>query len=89
MTRQLTAPSRTRTARRAVPVVASGKTFAITDAVPVDYRQVVDIAKCNDCHKQLSLHGENRAGNAELCATCHNPNATDIGKRVAGDARRP
>jgi OmcA/MtrC family decaheme c-type cytochrome len=65
-------------------VVASGKTFAITDATPVAYRQVVDIAKCNDCHKQLSLHGENRAGNAELCATCHNPNATDINRRVAG-----
>ena len=70
----------------AVPVVASGKTFAITDAVPVDYRQVVDIAKCNDCHKQLSLHGENRSGNAELCATCHNPNATDINRRVAGSS---
>jgi OmcA/MtrC family decaheme c-type cytochrome len=68
----------------AVPVVASGKAFAITDATPVAYRQVVDIAKCNDCHKQLSLHGENRTGNAELCATCHNPNATDINRRVAG-----
>jgi OmcA/MtrC family decaheme c-type cytochrome len=68
----------------AVPVVASGKTFAITDATPVAYRQIVDIAKCNDCHKQLSLHGENRTGNAELCATCHNPNATDINRRVAG-----
>jgi len=68
----------------AVPVVASGKAFAITDATPVAYRQVVDIAKCNDCHKQLSLHGENRSGNAELCATCHNPNATDINRRVAG-----
>jgi OmcA/MtrC family decaheme c-type cytochrome len=68
----------------AVPVVASGKAFAITDAAPVPYRSVVDIDKCNDCHKQLSLHGENRSGNAELCATCHNPNATDINRRVAG-----
>jgi OmcA/MtrC family decaheme c-type cytochrome len=68
----------------AVPVTASGKAFAITDAAPVPYRAVVDIAKCNDCHKQLSLHGENRAGNAELCAVCHNPNATDIARRVAG-----
>ena len=68
----------------AVPVVASGKTFAITDATPVAYRQVVDIDKCNDCHKQLSLHGENRTGNAELCATCHNPNATDINRRRRG-----
>jgi OmcA/MtrC family decaheme c-type cytochrome len=68
----------------AVPVVSSGKAFAITDAAPVPYRAVVDITKCNDCHKQLSLHGENRSGNAELCATCHNPNATDINRRVAG-----
>jgi OmcA/MtrC family decaheme c-type cytochrome len=68
----------------AVPVVSTGKTFAITDATPVPYRTVVDINKCNDCHKQLSLHGENRSGNAELCATCHNPNATDINRRVAG-----
>ncbi len=70
----------------AVPVVASGKSFAITDATPEAYAQVVDIAKCNDCHKQLSLHGENRSGNAELCATCHNPNATDINRRVAGSS---
>jgi OmcA/MtrC family decaheme c-type cytochrome len=68
----------------AVPVTASGKAFAITDATPVPYRAVVDISKCNDCHKQLSFHGENRAGNAELCAACHNPNATDINRRVAG-----
>jgi OmcA/MtrC family decaheme c-type cytochrome len=67
-----------------VPVVSTGKTFAITDASPVPYRQVVDITKCNDCHKQLSLHGENRTGNPELCAACHNPNATDINRRVAG-----
>ena len=65
-------------------MVSSGKTFAITDATPVAYRKVVDIEKCNDCHKQLSLHGENRTGNAELCAACHNPNATDINRRVAG-----
>ena len=70
----------------AVPVTSSGKAFAITDAAPVPYRAVVDINKCNDCHKQLSLHGENRAGNAELCATCHNPNATDIARRVANSS---
>ncbi len=46
----------------------------------------MDIEKCNDCHKRLSLHGENRTGNAELCAACHNPNATDINRRVAGSS---
>lgn len=64
-------------------VVANGKTFAITDATPQDRRKVVNIAKCNDCHKTLALHGENRVGNTELCSTCHNPNATDIQRRVA------
>jgi OmcA/MtrC family decaheme c-type cytochrome len=68
----------------AVPVVSTGKTFAITDPAPVPYRKVVDIQKCNDCHKRLSIHGESRTGNAELCAACHNPNATDINRRVAG-----
>jgi OmcA/MtrC family decaheme c-type cytochrome len=65
----------------AVPSV--GLTFAITDTTPVGYRQIVDIEKCDDCHEQLALHGNNRVDNTELCATCHNPNATDIAKRVA------
>jgi OmcA/MtrC family decaheme c-type cytochrome len=69
-----------------VPVVSAGLAFAITDATPVAYREVVDITKCNDCHKQLSLHGSNRTGNPELCATCHNPNATDVNRRVAGSS---
>jgi len=72
--------------RERIPVASAGKAFAITDAAPVPYRQVVDIAKCNDCHKQLTLHGDSRTGNAELCATCHNPNATDIARRVAGSS---
>jgi OmcA/MtrC family decaheme c-type cytochrome len=69
-----------------VPESASGKPFAITDSTAVPRRSVVDIAKCNDCHKQLSLHGNNRTGNTELCAACHNPNATDIARRVAGSS---
>jgi len=72
--------------RDRIPVDSAGKAFSITDAAPVPYRQVVDITKCNDCHKQLTLHGESRTGNAELCATCHNPNATDINRRVAGSS---
>ncbi|MDH5175500.1 MAG: OmcA/MtrC family decaheme c-type cytochrome [Gammaproteobacteria bacterium] len=65
-------------------VTSVGKDFAITDTAPVAYRQIVDIAKCNDCHQELTLHGNSRTGNAQLCATCHNPNATDINRRVAG-----
>ncbi len=67
-------------------VTAAGLHFAITDPAPVDRRKVVNINKCNDCHKVLSLHGANRTGNTELCSTCHNPNATDINRRVAGSA---
>jgi OmcA/MtrC family decaheme c-type cytochrome len=65
-----------------IGVVASGLSFAIDDPAPVDRRHVVDIGKCNDCHKTLALHGNNRVGNTELCSTCHNPNATDIKRRV-------
>jgi OmcA/MtrC family decaheme c-type cytochrome len=67
-----------------VPVPAAQKAFAITDATPVAYRPIVDIAKCDTCHQQLALHGNNRVDNVELCASCHNPNATDINRRVAG-----
>ncbi len=70
--------------RERIPVDSAGKAFAITDPRPVPYRAVVDIARCNDCHKQLTLHGDSRTGSPELCASCHNPNATDIARRVAG-----
>jgi OmcA/MtrC family decaheme c-type cytochrome len=67
-----------------VPVPAAARAFAITDAAPVAYRPIVDLAKCDTCHKQLALHGNNRVDNVELCASCHNPNATDVNRRVAG-----
>jgi OmcA/MtrC family decaheme c-type cytochrome len=47
---------------------------------------IVDIAKCDDCHSQLSIHGNNRTDNVEVCTMCHNGNATDINRRVAGSA---
>ncbi|NNF15973.1 MAG: OmcA/MtrC family decaheme c-type cytochrome [Gammaproteobacteria bacterium] len=56
----------------------------ITDAAAVARRDVVNIEKCDECHNQLSLHGNNRTDKPEVCATCHNPNATDINRR-AGD----
>jgi len=66
-------------------VVADGLSFAITDASAQNRRHVVDIGKCNDCHKTLALHGDNRVGNTELCSTCHNPNATDVQQRGVVD----
>lgn len=74
------------TAPTALAVTSNGLTFKITGTSPVARRQVVDIKKCNDCHNVLSLHGSNRTGNTELCSACHNPGATDIGRRPAGGA---
>jgi OmcA/MtrC family decaheme c-type cytochrome len=48
---------------------------------PTPRYQVVDIDKCNSCHGKLSLHGNNRTDNIDLCVTCHNGNATDIRAR--------
>ena len=72
--------------RVSLRVTGAGLPFAITDTAPIDRRAVVDIAKCNDCHNVLALHGNNRTGNTDLCSTCHNPNATDINRRVAASA---
>ncbi len=56
----------------------------ITDTVAKERRVVVEIARCNDCHQQLSLHGNNRTDSIETCVLCHAPGATDINRRVAG-----
>lgn len=45
-------------------------------------RQVVSLAKCNNCHSSLSLHGDNRNA-IEQCVLCHNPTMTDRGSRPA------
>lgn len=58
------------------------KDYAITGSVTAR-RVVVDIAKCNVCHDTLSLHGNNRSDEPGVCAVCHNPNATDAGRRPA------
>ncbi len=57
-------------------------TFAITDSEPQPRPTIANIDKCNDCHQNLALHGENRSGSTEVCSTCHNANATDIQRRV-------
>lgn len=57
--------------------------FPITDTTPQARRQIVDIAKCDTCHRVLTEHGQNRTQDIELCSSCHNPNATDIGLRTA------
>ena len=59
------------------------KDYAITGTVAAR-RAVVDIAKCNVCHDVLSLHGNNRTDEPQVCAICHNPDATDKARRPAG-----
>ncbi|MCG6889166.1 MAG: OmcA/MtrC family decaheme c-type cytochrome [Gammaproteobacteria bacterium] len=56
------------------------KDFVITGTL-LSRREVIDINKCNNCHDQLSLHGGNRNDEPALCVICHNPNATDTGRR--------
>jgi len=64
-----------------IPVTSATSFFAITDMTATPRRRIVDIAKCHNCHQSLSLHGNNRTDNLDLCVTCHNPNATDINRR--------
>jgi OmcA/MtrC family decaheme c-type cytochrome len=46
-------------------------------------RQAVDINQCNLCHDRVSFHGANRVNSIEQCVICHNPGATDQGRRPA------
>jgi len=47
---------------------------------------VVDINNCLRCHGVLSLHGNNRTNEPQVCAICHNANATDIEVRPGAPA---
>ena len=66
-----------------VPVAGAVAYFGV-DANPAVVRRIaVDVdTKCDKCHNQLSLHGANRAENAQLCVICHNPRGTDVLQRL-------
>jgi len=64
-----------------IPVTNVVSYVGIDGAAASDRREVVDIANCDNCHKELSLHGNNRTDNPQVCVTCHNPNATDSRRR--------
>jgi OmcA/MtrC family decaheme c-type cytochrome len=53
----------------------------VTDTTAVARRAAVNVTKCDDCHKSLSLHGNNRTDNPQVCVVCHNPSATDGSRR--------
>jgi OmcA/MtrC family decaheme c-type cytochrome len=56
-------------------------------------RRVIDVAKCNQCHDAsgagITFHGDNRSNEMNHCASCHNPDATDISQRPADPATTP
>jgi OmcA/MtrC family decaheme c-type cytochrome len=64
-----------------VPVKNVVKDWSIDGSTLMARRTVVDIAKCNQCHDQLSLHGNNRTDEPQVCVMCHNPNDTDANRR--------
>jgi OmcA/MtrC family decaheme c-type cytochrome len=66
-----------------VPVTNVFQEFPITDAAAESRRVAVAIDRCNDCHGALSLHGNNRTNEPQVCIICHNANATDIDVRPA------
>ncbi len=68
-----------------IPVKSAYRYFVITGAATVPRRQVVDVAKCKNCHGTLTLHGNNRTDEPQVCVICHNPNNTDIPYRQAAD----
>jgi OmcA/MtrC family decaheme c-type cytochrome len=47
------------------------------DGKPVPRRTSVELANCQACHQNLSLHGGNRTNDINSCVTCHNPRNTD------------
>ncbi|UCH53080.1 MAG: OmcA/MtrC family decaheme c-type cytochrome [Pseudomonadota bacterium] len=56
--------------------------FGITDNPAKPRRVAVNIiTNCDRCHDLLSVHGNNRSDDAQLCVTCHNPRNTDIARR--------
>jgi len=65
-----------------IPVRNVVEYYGIDGAAASARREVVDIAKCDNCHKELSLHGNNRTDEPQVCVTCHNPNATDARQRT-------
>ena len=74
-----------------IPVTGAVAYYAISEGGGAgEARQLgVSLEKCASCHGGLlSLHGENRNNNLELCVTCHNANATDIRAR-SGDFGEP
>jgi OmcA/MtrC family decaheme c-type cytochrome len=59
--------------------------FSVDGSTVVPRRAIVSLQRCNDCHRQLSVHGENR-NSTEACSFCHNARMTDVARRPANQA---
>jgi OmcA/MtrC family decaheme c-type cytochrome len=75
--------SGTGTTNAELGVAGVNQDFSITDPSPVAHAEIVDITKCDACHRVLTLHGQNRTDDIQLCEGCHNPDATDAGMHTA------
>ena len=62
--------------------------FSVDGSAVVARRAVVSIDKCDSCHNNLSLHGENR-NQIEQCVLCHNPIENDSARRPADGSANP
>ena len=51
-------------------------------------RQVIDSAKCANCHEWFEGHGGNRTLNIEICTLCHVPNLSSSGRTVVDETLR-
>ena len=78
ITRDVNGAARRDSAENAIVAVA------VTDSEPMERRLIVDDAKCEACHSNLSLHGDNRKNANDYCQTCHMPDATDEAVRLEG-----
>ena len=54
--------------------------FSVDGSTVAPRREVTQIAACNQCHFDLTLHGSNR-NDVEMCVFCHNPSNTDAAQR--------
>ncbi|HLY19359.1 MAG TPA: OmcA/MtrC family decaheme c-type cytochrome [Bryobacteraceae bacterium] len=57
--------------------------FSVDGSTVAARRTVVAETNCNQCHVNLTLHG-NRRNNPQYCVMCHNPSDTDFSQRPAG-----
>jgi len=62
--------------------------FSVDGSAVKPRRAVVALANCNNCHWNLSLHGENR-NQIEQCVLCHNPVENDGARRPADGSANP